>query len=109
MTITKERVLVDKGREILTQVLPDIEKTPGYLGWRMVETAEFLPRRGEDIEIRAIFLLVKIHGEANAHEVTSYIESIEEKAYADFASLTLEEELEGKVNIFILMLSLIHI
>lgn len=103
MTITKERVLIDKGREILTNLLPDVEKTPGYLGWKIVETADFLPRRGEDVEIRAIFLLVKIDGDANAHEVTDYIESIEEKAYATFADLTLEDELEGKVNIFILM------
>lgn len=101
--ITKERVLIDKGREILTNLLPDVEKTPGYLGWRIVETADFLPRRGEDVEIRAVFLLVKVQGDASAHQVSSYIEAMEEKAYSEFADLVLEEELEGKVNIFILM------
>lgn len=103
MTITKERVLVDKGREILVGLLPSIEKTPGYLGWRIVETAEFLPRRGEDIEVRAIFLLVKVVGDSNFQDVATYIENIEEVAYKEFAELTLEEELEGKVNIFILI------
>lgn len=103
MVITRERILLDKGREILVECLPEIEKTPGYLGWRLVETEDFIQRHGEESEIRALYLLVKIHGDANSSLVSSHIENIEELAYDKFGKLALEESLEGKVNIFILM------
>jgi len=103
MLITRERILLDKGREILIECLPDIQKTPGYLGWRLVETEDFIQRRGEETEIRALFLLVKIDGDADSSLVASHIEEIEEVAYKNFADLAVEASLEGKVNIFILM------
>lgn len=103
MQITKERVLIDKGSEILMSCLPRIEKVPGYLGWRVVETVEFLPRRGQDVEVRAIYLLVKIAGDTCAKDVICSIEEIEGNAYEDFSKLALHDKLEGRVNIFILM------
>lgn len=101
MEISTERELIDKGREILESCLPEIEKTPGYLGWRMVETADFLPRPDKEIEVRSLFLLVAVDGDANFKEVAEYIETVEEKAYDEFASLVMNEEIEGTVNIFI--------
>ena len=103
MRITTERALIDKGREILENHLEEITKTPGYLGWRIIETVDFLPRTDKELEVRAIFLLVKVDGDANAKEVAAHIESVEDVAYQEFADLAMEHEIEGKVNIFILM------
>lgn len=103
MKITKERVLIDEGRSILVKYLPELEKIPGYLGWRILETVEFLPRRDHEVEIRALYLLVKISGDVNYKDVVCAIEEIEHKAYKEFAELTLDQNLEGRVNIFIFM------
>lgn len=97
MRITTEGALVNKGREILESHFPDIEKTPGYLGWRMQETVDFLPHQ------TSIFLLVKVEGDTPYKDVAEHIEKIEDMAYAEFADLDIPQELEGKVNIFIFM------
>lgn len=103
MEITTERALIDKGREILESYLSNIERTPGYLGWRILETVEFLPRQNKEVEIRALFLLVKVDGDAIYKDVVEHIERIEEQAYEEFAALSTSTEIDGAVNIFILM------
>lgn len=103
MKITTEQALINKGREILESHLEDIQRTPGYLGWRIQEAVDFLPRKNKEIEVRSLFLLVKVDGDAIYKDVASHIEQIEEKAYKEFADLVVEHNIEGKVNIFILM------
>lgn len=97
MRITTESALVNKGREILESHFGDVQKTPGYLGWRMHETVDFLPHQ------TSILLLVKVEGDTPYKDVAEHIEKIEDVAYAEFADLDIPQELEGKVNIFIFM------
>lgn len=103
MEITTEQALIDKGREILESHLGEIQRTPGYLGWRIQEAVDFIPRKNSQIEIRSLFLLVKVDGDTPFLEVAEHIESVEEKAYAEFADLVVNHEIDGKVNIFIFM------
>lgn len=103
MKITTEQALIDKGREILESHLGEIQKTPGYLGWRIQEAVDFIPRKNSDVEIRSLFLLVKVDGDAVYKDVAEHIEAIEEKAYAEFADLVVQHDIDGKVNIFIFM------
>lgn len=103
MEITTEQALIDEGRKILEKHLGDIHQTPGYLGWRMVEAVDFLPRTKQDVEMRSLFLLVRVDGDTPFKLAASHIEKVEEKAYSEFAELVLQEDLEGKVNIFIFL------
>lgn len=103
MEITTEKALIDEGRKILEKHLGDIHNTPGYLGWRIVEAVDFLPRTDKDVEVRSLFLLVKVDGDTPFLEVANHIEKVEEKAYAEFADLVVKETIEGKVNIFIFL------
>lgn len=97
MKITSEEVLVNHGRAILERQLGEIHKTPGYMGWRMQESRDFLPRQ------TSIFMLVRVEGNTPFKEVAEHIERVEDKAYTEFADLDIIPELEGKVNIFIFM------
>lgn len=103
MEITTEQALIDEGRKILEKHLGAIHKTPGYLGWRIVEAVDFLPRNSKSVEMRSLFLLVKVDGDTPFKDAAEHIEKVEEKAYAEFADLVLEQEIEGKVNIFIFL------
>lgn len=103
MGITTEQALIDEGRKILEKHLGDIHQTPGYLGWRIVEAVDFLPRTHKDIEMRSLFLLVKVDGDTSFQSAAMHIEAVEEKAYTEFADLVLAQEIEGKVNIFIFL------
>ena len=97
MKITTEAALVDQGRAILERHLGEIHKTPGYLGWRMHETKDFLPHQ------TSIFLLVKVEGNTPFQDVAEHIERVEDSAYTEFTDLDIPQEIEGKVNIFIFM------
>lgn len=97
MEITTVQALVDKGRAILESHLDEIQKTPGYLGWRMLETQDFIPHQ------TSILLLVKVEGNTPFHDVAIHIEHVEDIAYREFADLDIPQEIEGKVNIFIFM------
>lgn len=103
MEITTEQALIDKGREILESHLDEIQKTPGYLGWRMEESVDFLQRKDSEVEVHFLFMLVKVEGDTPFQDVADHIEKIEDKAYAEFADLVLQHEIEGKVQIFIFM------
>ncbi len=97
MKITTEQQLIDQGRAILDSHLGEIQKTPGYIGWKVHQTVDFIPHQ------TSIILLVNVEGSTPFKEVAAHIEHIEDKAYTEFADLEITQEIEGKVNIFIFM------
>ncbi len=95
MRITTEQQLIDQGRAILNSYLGEIRKTPGYIGWKVQQTVDFIPHQ------TSIIMLVNVEGSTPFKEVAAHIEEIEDKAYTEFADLEITQEIEGKVNIFI--------
>ena len=97
MKIATEEQLIDQGREILDSHLGEIQKTPGYIGWKIHQTVDFIPHQ------TSIIMLVNVEGSTPFKEVAAHIEHVEDRAYTEFANLEIPQELEGKVNIFIFM------
>jgi hypothetical protein len=97
MEITTELELINQGRVILESHLGEIEKTPGYIGWTIHQSVDFIPYQ------TSLIMLVNVEGSTPFKEVAAHIEHVEDKAYTEFADLEIPQEIEGKVNIFIFM------